>query len=161
MDSRGYGRSGEVPRRLRRATAALVLTGMVGLCLGLYGLLDATAPRALGLTALGVGLVLSAAGLVLGGRRVRRTTYRPDPWRLPEWLVAASGAVCAGVIVVAGAVDPLLLHPSLYPLRWPDLPLVPLAAVLVGLLPAVAAPRPVRPGPKPARAPVVQEKVAA
>ena len=161
MDSRGYGRFGAVPRHLRRTTAALVLSGLVGLCLGLYGLLDATAPRALGLTALAVGLVLSAGGLVLGGRRIQRTTYRPDPWLLPEWLVAASGAVCAAAIVVAGAVDPLLLHPSLYPLRWPDLPLLPLAAILVGLLPAVAAPRPVRSAPKPAREPVVREKVAA
>ena len=147
MDSRGYGRSGAAPRRLRRTTAALVLGGLIGLCLGLYGLLDATAPRALGLTALAVGLALSAAGLVLGGRRIQRTTYRPDPWLLPEWVVAASGLLCAGVIIVAGAVDPLLLHPSLYPLLWPDLPLLPRAAILAGLLPAVAAPRPPRAAP--------------
>jgi energy-coupling factor transport system permease protein len=158
MDSRGYGRAGDVPARLRRTTAVLVLGGLLGLCLGLYGLLDATAPRLLGFGALAVGLALSAAGLVLGGRRIVRSTYRPDPWRSPEWAVAGSGLVCALVMLVAGSYDPLLLHPSLYPLRWPELPLVPLGAVLLGLLPAVAAPPPVRPVVRP---PAVRERVAA
>jgi energy-coupling factor transport system permease protein len=142
MDSRGYGSSRDVPRRLRRTTSALVLGGLLGLCLGLYGLLDGTAPRLMGVTALGIGVALSAGGLVLGGRRVRRTTYRPDPWQLPEWSVAACGVASAAIMVVAGSYDPLLLHPSLYPLTWPDLPLVPLTAVLIGILPAWLAPRP-------------------
>ncbi|MCA1710485.1 MAG: energy-coupling factor transporter transmembrane protein EcfT [Actinobacteria bacterium] len=145
MDSRGYGRSAHVPARQRRATAVLVVGGLLGLCLGLYGLLDATAPRTLGYGALALGLALSAAGLVLGGRRIVRSTYRPDPWRAPEWLVAGSGAACALLMVGVGSYDPLLLHPSLYPLRWPELPLLPLLAVLLGLLPAFAAPQPVRP----------------
>lgn len=161
MDSRGYGRTGDVPARLRRTTAALVLGGLLGLCLGLYGLLDATAPRPFGIGALAVGLVLCAGGLTLGGRRVRRTTYRPDPWRAPEWLVAGSGLASALVMVSAGAYDPLQLHPSLYPLRWPDLPLVPLLGVLVGVLPAFVAPRPERPVPQPHAVPVVREKVPA
>jgi energy-coupling factor transport system permease protein len=87
-----------------------------------------------------------------------RTTYRPDPWRRPEWLVAASGLACALVMVGAGSYDPLLLHPSLYPLRWPDLPLLPLGVVLLGLVPAFAAPLPVR---VPARTAPIREKVAA
>ena len=158
MDSRGYGRAGDVPARIRRTTGALVVGGLLGLGLGLDGLLDATAPRLLGYGALAAGLALCGGGLVLGGRRVTRTTYRPDPWRAPEWLVAASGVTCALVMVGAGSYDPLLLHPSLYPLRWPDLPLLPLGAVLLGLLPAVAAPSPVRPVVRP---PAVREKVAA
>jgi energy-coupling factor transport system permease protein len=159
MDSRGYGRSNGAPVRLRRTTSALVLTGLLGLCLGLYGLLDGTAPRLLGLGALAGGLVLSAAGLSLGGRRVTRSTYRPDPWRRPEWLVAGSGVTCATVMVAAGGYDPLLLHPSLYPLAWPDLPLLPLVAILLGALPAWLAPRPARASSRtlPARA----EQVAA
>jgi energy-coupling factor transport system permease protein len=144
MDSRGYGRSRDVPKRLRRATSALVLLGLLGLCLGLYGLLDGTAPRPLGIGALAVGIALCCGGLVVGGRRVQRSTYRPDPWAAPEWLVAGCGVVSAGVMVVAGSYDPLLLHPSLYPLSWPQLPLVPLAAVLVGVLPAWIAPQPQR-----------------
>jgi energy-coupling factor transport system permease protein len=112
------------------------------LCLGLYGLLDGTAPRLLGVVALLVGLGLSALGLTIAGRRVRRTTYRPDPWRAPEWCVALCGVCSAAVMVAASGYDPLLLHPSLDPLSWPDLPLVPLVAVLVGGLPAWLAPRP-------------------
>jgi energy-coupling factor transport system permease protein len=161
MDSRGYGRAGDVAVRTRRTTAALVLGGLLGLCLGLYGLLDATAPRLLGISALGVGIALCAGGLVLGGRRVRRTTYRPDPWRLPETLVAGSGLACAAIVIATSTIDPLLLHPSLYPLRWPDLPLIPLAAVLLGLLPSVVSPRPVTAHVPPHRRPAPQEKVAA
>ena len=161
MDSRGYGRSRHVPVHLRRTTAALVLGGLLGLCLGMYGLLDATAPRALGLTALATGLVLSGAGLYLGGRRITRTTYRPDPWRTPETVVAASGLACAALVIAVGAVDPLLLHPSLYPLLWPALPLVPLGAVLLGLVPAFAAPPPARPRARAHSPVVIREKVAA
>jgi energy-coupling factor transport system permease protein len=145
MDSRGYGRTLHVPRHVRRTTSALVLGGLLALCLGLYGLLDGTAPRHLGVSALAVGFSLSALGLLIAGRRVRRTTYRPDPWRLPEWTVALCGVASGAVMVVAGSYDPLLLHPSLDPLAWPDLPLLPLAAVLVGVLPAWLAPLPERP----------------
>jgi energy-coupling factor transport system permease protein len=144
MDSRGYGRAGDIPRKLRRTTSALVLTGLLGLCLGLYGLLDPTVPRALGGPAVVIGLGLCAAGLRLGGRRVRRTTYRPDPWQLPETVVAGCGIASAAIMFVVGSIDPLLLQPSLYPLTWPDLPFVPLLAVLVGLVPAWVAPRPER-----------------
>lgn len=142
MDSRGYGRSGAVPAGRRRATSALLLAGLVGLCLGLYGLLDPTAPRALASGGVAAGLTLSAAGLVLSGRRVRRTSYRPDTWGRREWLVAASGMTSAAVMTLVSGYDPALLHPSLAPLTWPDLPLLPLAAVLLGLLPAVVVPSP-------------------
>ena len=146
MDSRGYGRTLEVPRRVRRTTSAFLLAGLLALCLGLYGLLDGTAPRLLGVTALSLGLVLSAVGLTVAGRRVRRSTYRPDPWRAAEWTVAMCGVVSGAVMVATSSYDPLLLHPSLDPLRWPDLPIVPLLAVLVGILPAWVAPRPERLG---------------
>jgi energy-coupling factor transport system permease protein len=144
MDSRGYGRTRDVPVRVRRTTSAALLAGLLALCLGLYGLLDGTAPRLLGITALLAGLVLSTLGLVIAGRRVRRTTYRPDPWRPAEWLVGICGVLSATVMVAASTYDPLLLHPSLDPLRWPDLPVLPLLAVLVGILPAWLAPRPER-----------------
>ena len=144
MDSRGYGRTRDVPARVRRTTSAALLAGLLALCLGLYGLLDGTAPRLLGITSLLAGLTLSALGLVVAGRRVRRTTYRPEPWRAAEWAVGTCGVLSATVMVAASTYDPLLLHPSLDPLRWPDLPVLPLLAVLVGVLPAWLAPRPER-----------------
>ena len=142
MDSRGYGRRGRATRNSRRLTATLLLIGMCGLCVGVYGLLDATAPRAIGLPIMAGGAVVCAAGIALGGRRVQRTRYRPDPWRWPEWIVVACG-VFAAVVLAAG--DTAALNPSLSPLSWPPLPLLPLAGVLVAGLGALAAPVPARP----------------
>lgn len=144
MDSRGYGRTADVAPRARRATSALVLGGLVGVCVGTYGLLDSTAPRNLGYPMLLVGLAMAAAGFRLAGHRVRRTRYRPDPWRAEEWAVALSGLVVALFMLVAADVDGAALHPSLQPLTWPPLPLMPAAAILVGALPAWLAPPGVR-----------------
>ena len=140
MDARGYGRRAAVPVAARRLTGALVLTGLAGICVGAYGTLDATAPRALGLPALASGAAIATTGLALAGRRVRRTTYRPDPWLAPEWATVAVGALAAATFVVTGAADPDALHPSLQPLAWPALPPVPTAALLVATAPAWLAP---------------------
>lgn len=142
MDSRGYGRSAGQSRRTRRLTGALLLTGLVGLAVGSYGLLDATAPAALGVPVLLAGAALAVAGLRLGGRRVHRTAYRPDPWRGPEWLVTAAGIVAVGCVLVAVAREPEVLAPPLGTLAWPQLPLLAVAGVLVAALPAVLAPAP-------------------
>jgi energy-coupling factor transport system permease protein len=137
MDSRGYGRSGGAPRRL---PGALVVTGLLGICVGGYGLLDGTAPRWLGLPVLAAGLALAAVGLPLAGARVSRSVYRPDPWAAPETLVAGSGLLTAAVLVLTARVDPADLYPSLEPLTWPGLPLAGTLAVLVAAAPAVLAP---------------------
>ncbi|MEV5918536.1 energy-coupling factor transporter transmembrane component T [Streptomyces griseoincarnatus] len=142
MDSRGYGRSGRATRRSRRITGALMLLGMCGLCAGAYGLLDATAPAFLGLPAMGLGALLCVAGLRLGGRRITRTTYRPDPWRLPEWAVAGSGVLSAVLLFTNLGYDPAQLNPTYYPLTWPDLPLVPTAAILLAGTAGFLAPSP-------------------
>jgi energy-coupling factor transport system permease protein len=151
MDSRGYGRSGAVPARVRRLTATLLLTGLVGLCLGTYGLLDTSTPRALGLPALIVGMMLAAAGLALGGRRVRRSRYRPDPWRFAEWITALAGTGAAVATIVAGSHNAGALNPSTFPLAWPSLPLVPTIAILGAVLPAVLTPPPPVTAPVPSR----------
>lgn len=140
MDSRGYGRTGTVTRGTRHLTAAMLLTGLAGLCVGAYGLLDATAPRVLGLPATGGGAALCVAGLVLGSRRVRRTRYRPDPWQLPESVVTATGVLVATVVVAGVGFDPAELTPSFSPLAWPSLPIVPLVVILLAALGGLAAP---------------------
>ncbi|MEQ4205883.1 energy-coupling factor transporter transmembrane component T [Actinopolymorpha sp. B9G3] len=145
MDSRGYGRLGNVTRRARLLTSGLVLGGLMGICVGVYGLLDAGATRTLALPALGAGLVTACAGLMLGGRRTVRTRYRPDPWALPEWLVTASGVAVAASFLwasIAGGGD---LVASTVPLTVPELPMIPTVAALIGLLPAWLAPPPPRP----------------
>jgi energy-coupling factor transport system permease protein len=144
MDSRGYGRTGGASPRSRRATGILMLGGMCGLCVGAYGLLDGSAPGALGLPALLGGSLLCCLGLALGGRRVGRSQYRPDPWKLPEWIVVGCGMVPAVVFLAGAAADAGGLNPPVDPLRWPSLPVVPALAILVAAVAAVAAPPPVR-----------------
>lgn len=140
MDSRGFGRRGSVPAGQRRLTAGLTLAGLMALCAGSYGLLDASTPAVLGLPMLGAGTAIAVAGLLLGGRRAPRTRYRPDPWALPEWLVAGCGVVAAGALVVAAAHGVGGISPATSPLVAPTLPALPLVGVLAGMLPAWLAP---------------------
>ncbi|MGW7275935.1 energy-coupling factor transporter transmembrane component T [Streptomyces sp. NPDC054864] len=155
MDARGFGRSAPVPAGVRRVTAFLTLGGLMGVCVGTYGLLTADG-TAYGLPVLAVGLLAALAGLRLGGRRSVRTRYRPDPWGVRAWLVAGSGIAVAGLMIWAATHDASALHPGVVPLTAPTLPLWPAAAVLIGLLPAFVAPvpadsaTPVRPA-RPAR----------
>lgn len=143
MDSRGYGRRAAVAPVTRRVTAGLTLGGLLGVCAGVYGLLDGSSPALLGLPLLGLGLVLAAGGLALGGRRAVRSRYRPDPWSGPEWAVTASGvAAAAALVAVAVLGGTSALQPSTYPLVAPALPPLAVVGVLVGLLPAWLAPVP-------------------
>lgn len=130
MDARGYGRAGAASAAQRRRTGAFMLVGLCGICVGVYAVLDRTAPRYLALPMLALGVVAAVAGLASAGRQVQRTRYRPDRWRVPELAVAGSGLV-AGVIgwYVAGS-QPLV--------GYPPLDSVPQASLLVLLAAAVA-----------------------
>ena len=139
MDARGYGRTGNASPSSRRITTALVAGGLLSMCVGGYGLLDGSGAQLRGLPTLLLGTVLAGGGLAVGGRRTQRTRYRPDPWALPEWLVAASGLGAAVALFATAATTPAVLTvPS--PLALPAVPLVATISVLVGLLPAVVAP---------------------
>jgi energy-coupling factor transport system permease protein len=142
MDARGHGRTVESNPSRRLLSGALVLVGLCGVCVGVYGLLDATTPTALGVPMLVVGGAAAMGGFAIAGRSVRTSRYRPDPWRTAEWLVAASGVAVAAGLFLAGHVDPDNLNPSLQPLHWPTLQVLPLLAILMGALPAWIAPPP-------------------
>ncbi|WP_234314736.1 CbiQ family ECF transporter T component [Streptomyces sp. NRRL F-5135] len=141
MDARGYGRTAEVPRSVARLTTVLTLGGLLGVCAGSYALLAAEG-AGYGLPVLCAGAVAALAGLWLGGRRSARSRYRPDRWGARAWLVAASGAAVAVVMIRAGVGDPEALRPGVVPPTAPTLPLWPAAGALLGLLPAVVAPAP-------------------
>ena len=142
MDSRGYGRRVQASPGIRRTTGALVLTGLMAVCIGTYGLLGAPSATVLGVPALVTGLVLIAAGFWVGGQHVRRSTYRPDPWRTPEWATATCGlAAVAGMLLVAHT-DPSALSAPLQPLAIPKLPLVGTAGILAAGLAAIVSPAP-------------------
>ncbi|MDQ4053433.1 MAG: energy-coupling factor transporter transmembrane protein EcfT [Actinomycetota bacterium] len=138
MDTRGYGRAPGLTSAQRRTTGALMLTGLCGVCVGTYAVLDQTAPRMLALPMLFAGLALAVAGLLSAGRRVHRTRYRPDAWRLPEVAVAACG-VAVGVVGwwVNGHQVPIA-YPS--PSVVPEISLVALAGTLLGIAAAAVAP---------------------
>lgn len=142
MDSRGYGRVGELGRVGRRVSAGLLLGGLMALCLGVYGLLDPSSPRLVGLPALLLGAALCCVGLALGGRRVHRSRYRPDPWRVPEWTVLGCALLSITVLSLGIGFSTAQLNPSFYPLQWPPLPPAAALAILVAGLAGFAAPPP-------------------
>lgn len=132
MDARGYGRVGDATRAERRRSTALMLMALLGTVVGVYGFLDRTTPRWLGLPMLGLGALFAVAGLWSAGRRVQRTRYRPDRWQPPEFAIAASGLAVAAGMIWLGHLDVALTHPLVGPaplLTWPALvlPLVALA----------------------------------
>jgi len=142
MDSRGYGRTAGATQRARKITGVLIIGGMCGLCLGAYALLDGSLAGSLGLPAFAVGTLLCCGGLAVGGRRVRRSQYRPDPWLTPEWIVSIVGILPAVVTLAGVGFAASSLNPSTEPLVWPSLPLLPAVAILLAAIAGVATPRP-------------------
>ena len=140
MDSRGFGRLRPLPAGERRVTATLTLSGLISLLVGGYALLDASTSPLAAVALLALGAALSLTGLHRANRRAVRTVYRPDPWRWPETVTVASGAITVAVYTVVAVAMPLTMLPTTNPLTWPALPLVPLLATLLAAAPALAAP---------------------
>jgi energy-coupling factor transport system permease protein len=159
MDARGYGRNASTSVRARRVTSALLVVALLGLCISAYALLDPSLPRLLGAPLAGVALAAAAVGVAVGGKRVRRTRYRPDPWRAPEWFAVGGGLAAAATMIVASHVSFGGVNPSVAPLTWPTLPLLPVVGLAIAALPAFVTPRPVAAEIPPA--PVVDLTVAA
>lgn len=139
MDSRGYGRTTDTSPGVRRLSGALTLAGLCSVCVGVYGLLSATSALWAGPPMLLAGCAAASAGLFLGGHRTGRSRYRPDPWALPEWLVAGSGLVAAAMMTLTVRVDPASVFLADV-LMVPPVPVLAVAGILAALLPAVAAP---------------------
>ncbi|QCX26981.1 energy-coupling factor transporter transmembrane component T [Nocardioides jishulii] len=159
MDARGYGRSGDLDRRTRLVTGSLMVAALVGTCVGVYGFLDRTTPRWLGLPMLALGAVCAVAGMASAGRRVRRTRYRPDRWQPPEVVIALSGVAAALGVWWVASDTMTVAHPGVVDL--PALTLTALLAPLVALVPLLAAPPPLtvasRSTPTPPTRPVREE----
>ncbi|MEO9324803.1 energy-coupling factor transporter transmembrane component T [Nocardioides sp. C4-1] len=144
MDTRGYGRAGSATPAQRRVTGALVLAGLFGTVVGVYALLDQTAPRVLALPMLGVGVVVAVLGLVNAGRRVQRTVYRPDRWRAAEVGVVAVGVVVGVLGWWVNRYQPAIAYPALT--AAPAVSLGALLAAVAGLLAIAVTPPPRAPG---------------
>jgi energy-coupling factor transport system permease protein len=140
MDVRGFGRTGEVRASTRRLAAALTLIGVMAICAGSYGLLTAGAPFLLGAPLAVGGSAVAIAGFAVGSRVSRRTRYRPDPWKVAEWSVVASGAVVAAAYLLAAHLGWSGMDAAANPTALPDVPLLALFATAVAVLPAITAP---------------------
>ena len=140
MDSRGYGRRGTNTASARRLTVVALLGGLVACCIGAYGLVASGSPFALGLPMLAVGVLLAVAGAVAAGRTATRTRYRPDPWRVSEWLVLAAGLAVVFAFLLAQWLEPAAMNPSVDPAVWPSLPLVAVLGITLGATPAWTSP---------------------
>lgn len=147
MDSRGYGRRAERSRAARRTSAAVLLLGLGGAVVGTYQVIGGSRDQRLGLTLLVGGTVVAVLGGFVAGRSGRRTRYRPDRWRWPEWLVVGCGAVAA-LSYLFGLHDSVVVAYA-----WPTLPVVAFLATLVAAVPALATPA--VPASNPRHAPVL------
>ena len=159
MDARGYGRAPGLDRAARIRTGALMITGLCGVCVGTYAVLDATAPQWLALPVLLLGLGVAVLGLVSAGRRVQRTRYRPDPWRGPEFSVVAFGLGAAIIGIGTARTDLAVAYPALDGV--PVITLAVLAGTALAVVGGLAAPLPAPPAGAPVVLPSLPEEVAA
>ena len=136
MDSRGYGRRAQQPPAVRRATAAALLLGLGAAVVGTYRVIGASGTDRLGLTLLVAGPLIALGAGVAGGRRSRRSRYRPDVWSGPEWLVLG----CAVLVVLTYQFAVASRTVAGVPYAWPTLPLAPFLATLAAALPAALTP---------------------
>lgn len=141
MDTRGYGRSAGASAAERRLTGALMLVGLIALCLGAYALLDPTVMSGLWAgTCVGTGLVVCVAALVVAGRRVTRTTYRPHVWSGTDAALVVTGLVVGAAGWWVAHHDRVVAHPLVT--AAPPLSLPALTGVLIALTALVVVPPP-------------------
>lgn len=142
MESRGYGRTVRRTARSRRLASLLALVGLLGVVAGLYGLLDGSTPPLLGLPLLLSGVAVAALALWVGARRDLRSSYRRDPWALPEWAAVGCGLVPAVTLAVASQQGWAGIVPVQVPLTLPAVPLPAVVAVVLAGLASVLSPVP-------------------
>ncbi len=140
MDSRGFGRRGDVSRARRRFTTGMMLAGLLAVAVASYGLLTTGAPPVVGVPLLLAGTGIACAAVLFGRRGNVRSRYRPDSWDSAEWLTVACGVAAAFGVIVAGWIEPGSLHTSTYPIAAPALPWPVLLATGFALLPAWLTP---------------------
>jgi energy-coupling factor transport system permease protein len=140
MDSRGYGRRNANSAAQQRLAAVLLIGGLMCACFGTYGLVAAGSPWLLSTPMLAVGLLASLIAITWSAKSAIRSRYRPDPWWLPEWLIALSGVFAAGTFLIATWLVPLQMTTPSDPPTWPALPILAVLGLAIALTPAFIAP---------------------
>lgn len=136
MEARGFG-GASLPSAVR-GRRLLHITSVAGLLALLTGLVLRTT-RTQGdwpaLFWLGLGVILTAAALILQGRQFRRTHYRRETWQMRDTLVGLSSMASVMVVAIAQAANAGAL--AYYP--YPPLAPWPRFGVAVGLAAALLA----------------------
>jgi energy-coupling factor transport system permease protein len=140
MDSRGYGRRNSMSMKAQRTTSTLLVIGLIAACIGTYGLVAATSPMLLSAPMLIAGVAVGLFAITRSAQSAVRTRYRPDPWWIPEWLVAIAGIVVAATFIISMWMSPLAMETQVDPAVWPALPLLPLTGLIIAATPALTAP---------------------
>lgn len=156
MDARGFGTRKDASKADRLLVSGVSLLGLMAVCVGVYGLLDQASAEGFakawtGPWTIAVGLGLGALGIWLGGRRIPRSVYRPDPWKGAEWFVVGCGfaafVVAFGVLHGSSLTDrlgitaqPLAAIQPIEPIAWPQVPVPLVLGLLVAALPAFLTP---------------------
>lgn len=98
MESRGYGFNDSTPGR--RYGSQILLGALLALTIGIT-LFLAAIPGAN--TALIIGFSLLVIGLFVANKSTRRTRYRPQEWKTPEWLilVAATALILLSFLITS------------------------------------------------------------
>ena len=142
MDARGYGRRVVVPGGTRRLGTMSTASGLLLVLVGVYGLLDTGSLPAVGCRSWPSGPSSWGWAWPSVAGAPTAPAIEPIVWHAAEWVVVASGAVALASLIVAGILAVPGLQLSVNPLRVPEVPLLAMAGVLVGLVPAIAAPAP-------------------
>lgn len=153
MEARGFGRTAAGPVR---GTLPLMLGSSMVATLGAFLLLSTDWLLA-SVLLLGTGLLATAWGLRVSGRRLRVTSYRRHPWTSLDSAILGCGGLTALIVLGLGWLDPEgglatavgwlrpeALVPTTDPLAWPDLTLPMLLATALVVAPVFLAspPRP-------------------
>ena len=142
MDSRGYGRRALLPPGQRRINTAVSFCGLVGVCVGLYLLLDATLPPLVNVGVLLVSCALVFVALRLQSKRSQVTRYFRPEWASAEWLTVGCGMLVAVAVFFTKSIHPSALLQPNFPLAPPEVPWLVIASLLVAALPAGLTPEP-------------------
>lgn len=159
MEARGFGRTrAAVGLHGRIALTAGALAALVGA----FVVLGAPGWEWAGIAGLVGGVLAVLLGLRRAGRWQSVTTYRPDPWGRPEWVVLAATAAGLAATIVLGQLNYPALNPTTDPLVWPELHPGILVVAALALTPLGVVPAPERrPDRAEPRAVPEQERVAA
>lgn len=144
LESRGFGAPLDPGRKPSPWTGPATATGLGAGVAGAY----LFAVNRLAEAGLAVGIAVACLAVVIAKTRpatIGRTRYRDPRWRLTDSLVTAASLAATVATLAASNLDPAALRYETYPdLSAPFVSLPALAALLLLLAPALAAPRAVR-----------------